>query len=76
MIDTATRKIVATLTDEHGRAVQSEKMLEIDFEGDQPVRNGDQFGLARYPARGDPFACYGVFLWARCVGGIGVKPVR
>ena len=33
--------------DEQGRAVQSEKLLEIDFEGDQPVRAGDQFGLGR-----------------------------
>ena len=47
MIDTATRRVVATLTDEHGRAVQSEKMLEIDFEGDRPIRAGDQFGLGR-----------------------------
>ncbi len=49
VIETATRKIVAGLTDEHGTAVQSEKMLEIDFEGDQPIRNGDQFGLGRLP---------------------------
>lgn len=47
VIETATRRIVAGLTDEHGAAVQSEKMLEIDFAGDQPVRNGDQFGLGR-----------------------------
>lgn len=30
------------LTDEEGRIVQSEKMLEIDFVGDQPVRAGDR----------------------------------
>lgn len=47
VIETATRKIVARLTDEHGAAVQSEKMLEIDFRGDQPIRAGDQFGLGR-----------------------------
>ncbi len=47
VIDTATRKIVATLADEHGAAVQSEKMLEIDFSGDQPVRVGNQFGVGR-----------------------------
>jgi DNA-binding beta-propeller fold protein YncE len=47
VIETATRKVVAGLTDEHGTAVQSEKLLEIDFAGDQPVRNGDQFGLGR-----------------------------
>jgi DNA-binding beta-propeller fold protein YncE len=47
VIDTATKKILVGLTDETGAAVQSEKMLEIDFEGTQPVRNGDQFGVGR-----------------------------
>ena len=47
VIDVRTRKIVARLTDEKGRMVQSEKLLEIDFRGDQPVRAGDQFGLGR-----------------------------
>jgi hypothetical protein len=47
VIDTKTRKIVATLTDEEGRPVMSEKMLEIDFRGDEPVRAGDQFGVGR-----------------------------
>jgi DNA-binding beta-propeller fold protein YncE len=47
VIDAKTRKIVATLTDEQGRAVQSEKLLEIDFGDGKPVRNGDQFGLGR-----------------------------
>ena len=48
------RKIVAALKDETGRDVQSEKMVEIDFRGDEPVRAGDQFGLGRRtsPARG------------------------
>jgi hypothetical protein len=27
--------------------VQSDKMVEVDFDGDRPVRNGDQFGLGR-----------------------------
>jgi len=45
VIDTRTRKIVATLADETGRAVQSEKLLEIVFSGGRPVRAGDQFGL-------------------------------
>ena len=35
------------LKDENGAAVQSEKMLEIQFAGNTPVRNGDQFGLGR-----------------------------
>jgi DNA-binding beta-propeller fold protein YncE len=51
VIETASRRIVTGLTDEHGAAVQSEKMLEVDFEGDQPVRTGDQFGLGRVTGR-------------------------
>ncbi len=47
MIDTHTRKIVALLKDEMGREVQSEKMVEIDFRGSEPVQAGDQFGLGR-----------------------------
>ncbi len=47
VVDTATRKIVAELKDEHGAEVQSEKLLEIDFANGQPVRVGDQFGLGR-----------------------------
>lgn len=45
VIDAATRKIVATLTDENGGAVHSEKLIEIDFKGGVPVRAGDQFGI-------------------------------
>ena len=47
VIEVKSRKIVATLTDEHQAAVQSEKMLEIDFAGDTPVRVGNQFGLGQ-----------------------------
>lgn len=47
VISTASRKIVAQLTDEHGAEVQSEKLLEIDFRGKEPVRVGDQFGVGR-----------------------------
>ena len=47
VIDVAKHQIVTTLEDEEGRHVGSEKMLEIDFKGGQPVRNGDQFGLGR-----------------------------
>jgi hypothetical protein len=47
VIETATRRIVAGLTDEHGTAVQSEKLLEIDFRGNEPSRAGDQFGVGR-----------------------------
>src|SRR5262249_42923716 len=45
VIEVKTHKIVAELTDETGAAVQSEKLLEIDFAGDIPVRAGNQFGL-------------------------------
>lgn len=47
VVDTKTRKVIATLTDEQGREVQSEKLLEIDFNGRRPVRTGDQFGIGR-----------------------------
>ena len=47
VIDAATRKVVATLADEKGREVHSEKMVEIHFRGGAPVAAGDQFGLGR-----------------------------
>ncbi len=47
VIDTRTKKIVTALEDEKGRKVESEKLLEIDFQGDSVVRNGDQFGVGR-----------------------------
>ncbi len=47
VIDTKTRKIVAVLKDEAGRDVQSEKMVEVDFRGSEPVAAGDQFGFGR-----------------------------
>jgi DNA-binding beta-propeller fold protein YncE len=47
VIEVATHKIITGLTDEKGTAVQSEKMLEIDFAAGKPVRTGDQFGLGR-----------------------------
>lgn len=50
VIDVATRKIVARLTDETGAAVGSEKMVEVHLRGDQPVETGDQFGLGRVTA--------------------------
>lgn len=45
VVDTATRKIVAQLTDETGAAVQSEKMLEIRFRDGRPSLAGNQFGI-------------------------------
>jgi hypothetical protein len=47
VIDAKTKKIIATLTDEEGRAVQSEKLLEIDFADGRPARAGCQFGIGR-----------------------------
>ncbi len=47
VIEAATRKIVAELTDEHGAAVQSEKLLEVDFQGGRPLRAGNQFGIGQ-----------------------------
>ena len=47
VIDARTKKILTALQDEEGRPVMSEKLLEIDFAGGKPVRNGDQFGLGR-----------------------------
>lgn len=47
VIDAKSRKIVATLSDEEGRPVHSEKMMEIDFTDGKPLETGDQFGLGR-----------------------------
>ncbi len=45
VIDTRTKKILATLEDETGRHVGSEKLIEIVFENGKPVRAVDQFGM-------------------------------
>ena len=45
VIEVKTRKILLTLKDEFFNSVASEKMLEIDFENNKPVRAGDQFGI-------------------------------
>ena len=47
VVDVKTRTIVTELKDEKGQPVQSEKMMEIDFQSGRPVRTGDQFGLGR-----------------------------
>lgn len=47
VIDTRSRKVVTVLKDEKGEPIQSEKLLEIDFDGDNPVKAGDQFGVGR-----------------------------
>jgi hypothetical protein len=50
-IDTRTHKIVAELTDEKGRAVESEKVLEVDLRDGRVAAVGDQFGRGQ---RSDP----------------------
>jgi DNA-binding beta-propeller fold protein YncE len=45
IIDVATKKIVATLTDERGRQVQSEKVLDIVIANNKVIRAGNQFGV-------------------------------
>ncbi|WP_342083709.1 YncE family protein [Dyadobacter sp. OTU695] len=47
VIDVKTRKVVGTLTDEFNNSVSSEKVIEVQFVGDKPVRAGDQFGVGR-----------------------------
>ncbi len=47
IVETSTRRILTGLKDENGVNVQSEKMLEIDFRANEPVRAGDQFGIGR-----------------------------
>jgi len=47
VIDVKTKQIITALSDEVGRPVHSEKLLEIVFANGKPVRAGDQFGLGR-----------------------------
>jgi outer membrane protein assembly factor BamB len=43
VVDIKSKQIVGALSDEKGRPVETEKLLEVDFAGDKPVRAGDQF---------------------------------
>jgi DNA-binding beta-propeller fold protein YncE len=54
VIDTRTKRIVATLEDETGRHVQSEKLLEVVTANGQAIRAGDQFGIGRQGVAGVP----------------------
>jgi hypothetical protein len=45
VIEVKTRKVLRTLQDEFYNNVGSEKMIEIDFAGNQAIRAGDQFGI-------------------------------
>jgi DNA-binding beta-propeller fold protein YncE len=45
IIDVTTKKVLATLQDETGRQVQSEKMLDLVIANGKVVRAGNQFGV-------------------------------
>jgi DNA-binding beta-propeller fold protein YncE len=47
VFDTKTRQILTVLQDEYGGTVQTEKVVEVVFDGNKPVGNGDQFGIGR-----------------------------
>ena len=47
VVDVQTKKIIGQLRDENGKPVQSEKMVEVDWRGEKPIANGDQFGVGR-----------------------------
>ena len=47
VIDTGSKQIVAVLSDEAGKPVQSEKLLEVVMSNETPVRVGDQFAIGR-----------------------------
>ena len=47
VIDVKSRKILLNLQDEYYNNVASEKMVEIQFEGQKAVKAGDQFGIGR-----------------------------
>ncbi len=47
IIDANKKEIVARLTDETGAYVQSEKMVEVQFDGKNLFKAGDQFGIGR-----------------------------
>jgi DNA-binding beta-propeller fold protein YncE len=47
VFDTKSKKLIASLKDEEGRDVGSEKLLEVVMDGNKPVRVGDQFGIGR-----------------------------
>jgi DNA-binding beta-propeller fold protein YncE len=47
VIDVASKKILAALTDETGRGVHSEKMVEVHWKGGKVMKTGDQYGVGR-----------------------------
>lgn len=51
VIDVASRTITDRLTDEQGRMVMSEKLLEVQFSGTDATAVGDQFGKGQRASR-------------------------
>ena len=47
VVNVRSKQIVATLQDETGANVESEKLLEVDFANGKPVAAGDQFGKGK-----------------------------
>ena len=47
VFDIKSRRLVQSLQDETGRQIGSEKLLEIEFEGNTPVAAGNSFGVGR-----------------------------
>ncbi len=47
IIDATTKKVVASLRDENGHDVQSEKVLDLVIENGRVIRAGNQFGVGR-----------------------------
>ena len=45
VVDVKSHTVISQLTDEKGRAVGSEKLLEVDFRNGQVVGTGNQFGV-------------------------------
>ncbi|MDH3585009.1 MAG: hypothetical protein OER86_12425, partial [Phycisphaerae bacterium] len=52
VFDARTKKRVATLRDENGKAVSSSKFIEVHMQGGKVVRVGNEFGLGRVHAAG------------------------
>ncbi len=47
VIEVKAKKLIAALTDENGKEVHSEKMLEVHWQNDKVIAVGDQFGVGR-----------------------------
>ena len=47
VFDAKTKKIITLLKDEHGGDFQTEKLLEIDIDGNKVVRAGSSFGVGQ-----------------------------